>query len=147
MPGCGYSETSAWLGGASVGKRTQSGFPPTRFHRPRRRNSQRSHALSPPAMALGKPSGTQPASGPAESLEGHLARVSEMNIEQLRACWRGTTPSDPPAAFSKDLLARAICYRLQEQVFGSLSASTVRRSLPSQSRAVDRRDASRSARS
>jgi hypothetical protein len=31
-----------------------------------------------------------------------------------------------PPAFSKDLLARAICYRLQEQTFGGLSASTDR---------------------
>jgi hypothetical protein len=49
-----------------------------------------------------------------------------MNVEQLRGCWRETTASDPPAAFSKDLLARAICYRVQEQTVGGLSASTDR---------------------
>ena len=73
-------------------------------------------------MALGRTSATQPASAPAEPLDAELARIVEMNIEQLRACWRETTASDPPAAFSKDLLARAICYRLQEQAFGGLSA-------------------------
>jgi len=52
--------------------------------------------------------------------------MGEMNIEQLRGCWRETIASDPPAAFSKDLLPRAICYRLQEQTFGGLSASTDR---------------------
>jgi hypothetical protein len=77
-------------------------------------------------MALGEPSGTQPASKPAESLEAHLARISEMNIDQLRACWRETTASDPPAAFSKDLLTRAICCRLQEEAFGGLSTPIVR---------------------
>lgn len=49
-----------------------------------------------------------------------------MTIEQLRGFWRETAGSDPPAAFSKALLARAICYRLQEETFGGLSASTGR---------------------
>jgi hypothetical protein len=77
-------------------------------------------------MAVGKPPAAQPASAPAESLEARLARIAEMNIEQARGCWRRTFASDPPAAFSKDLLARAICYRLQAQALGSLSASTGR---------------------
>ena len=77
-------------------------------------------------MALSRTSATQPASALAESLDAALARISEMNIEQLRVCWRETFASDPPAAFSKDLLARAICHRLQEQAFGGLSASTGR---------------------
>ena len=77
-------------------------------------------------MALGRTSATQPASAPAEPLDAKLARISEMNIEQARVCWRESFASDPPAAFSRDLLARAICYRLQEQTFGDLSAPTVR---------------------
>ena len=77
-------------------------------------------------MALSRSSATQPASEPAEPPDAALARIGEMNIDQLRACWRETFASDPPAAFSKDLLARAICYRLQEQAFGGLSASTDR---------------------
>jgi len=77
-------------------------------------------------MALGRTFATQPASAPAESPTAALARMGEMNIEQLRGCWRETIASAPPAAFSKDLLARAICYRLQEQAFGGLSASTGR---------------------
>ncbi len=77
-------------------------------------------------MALGRTSATQPAFALAESPDAALARIGEMNIEQLRGCWRETILSDPPAAFSKDLLARAICYRLQEQAFGGLSASTGR---------------------
>ena len=77
-------------------------------------------------MALGRTSATQPASAPAESPTAALARMGEMNIGQLRGCWRETIASAPPAAFSKDLLARTICYRLQEQTFGGLSASTDR---------------------
>jgi hypothetical protein len=77
-------------------------------------------------MALGRTFATQPASAPAESPTAALVPIGEMNIDQLRGCWRETTSSDPPPAFSKDLLARAICYRLQEQMFGGLSASTDR---------------------
>jgi hypothetical protein len=77
-------------------------------------------------MALSRASATQPASALAESPDAALARIGEMNIDQLRGCWRQTTASNPPAAFSKDLLARAICYRLQEQTFGGLGAATDR---------------------
>ena len=77
-------------------------------------------------MALSRTSATQPASAPAEPPEAAHARMSEMSIEQLRICWRETFASDPPAALSKDLLARAICYRMQEEAFGGLSASTGR---------------------
>jgi hypothetical protein len=75
-------------------------------------------------MALARTSATQPAAALAEPLDAALARIVEMNIEQARVCWRESFASDPPAAFSKDLLARAICYRLQEQAFGGLSAPT-----------------------
>ena len=77
-------------------------------------------------MVFSRTSATQPASALAESLDAELARIGEMNTEQLRGCWRETFASDPPAAFSKDLMARAICYRLQEEAFGGLSASTAR---------------------
>jgi hypothetical protein len=73
-----------------------------------------------------KTSKAQPASAPAEALDANLARIGAMNIDQLRACWRKTFASDPPAAFSKDLLARAICYRLQEQQLGGLPAAVSR---------------------
>jgi Protein of unknown function (DUF2924) len=77
-------------------------------------------------VAFGGPPTTQPASEPAEPLDAVLARVGEMTAAQLRGCWRERFASDPPAAFSKDLLARAICFQLQEQTFGGLSASTSR---------------------
>jgi hypothetical protein len=77
-------------------------------------------------LALNRSPAAQPAFTPAEPLAAALARIAEMNIDQLRGFWRETFASDPPAAFSKDLLARAICYRLQEQAFGSLNAPTVR---------------------
>ena len=77
-------------------------------------------------MAFSRASATQPTFTPIESPDAALARIAEMNIEQLRVCWRESFASDPPTTFSKDLLARAICYRLQEHAFGGLSVSTDR---------------------
>jgi DUF2924 family protein len=77
-------------------------------------------------MAFSRTSAIQPAPPPAEPLDVKLARIGEMNMEQLRGCWRVTFASDPPAAFSKDLMARAICYQLQEEAFGGLSAAPAR---------------------
>jgi hypothetical protein len=73
-----------------------------------------------------KMSADQPATFPGETPDATLAHIGEMNFDQLRARWRETFASDPPAAFSKDLLARAICHRLQENALGGLSASTAR---------------------
>jgi hypothetical protein len=77
-------------------------------------------------VAIGRSPATRPAVPPAECLDTELERIGGMNMGQLRAHWRETFASDPPSAFSKDLLARAICHRLQEQTFGGLSASTSR---------------------
>jgi Protein of unknown function (DUF2924) len=78
-------------------------------------------------MAFRRTSATQPATAPAKPpLDTAFARIGEMDMEQLRGCWRKTFSSDPPATFSKDLMARAICHQLQEEAFGGLSASTAR---------------------
>ncbi len=69
---------------------------------------------------------SQPAAAPAEPLEMELARIGAMNIDELRARWRAAFASEPPRAFSRDLLARAIAYRLQEQALGGLSPATTR---------------------
>ena len=69
---------------------------------------------------------TQSASAPAETLEVELARIGAMNIDQLRAAWREVFASNPPAAFSKDLLARAIAFDAQQKALGGLPAPTVR---------------------
>ena len=49
-----------------------------------------------------------------------------MNVYELRALWRKQRGIDPPAGLTKDLIARALTYRLQERAFGGLSASTGR---------------------
>ena len=64
----------------------------------------------------------QPAKKPAAiNLEAELARIGAMNIGELRSLWREREGREAPKGFSKDLLARALAYAIQEQVLGGLS--------------------------
>ena len=54
-------------------------------------------------------------------LDAALAGIVAMNVEQLRDLWRRQRGQEPPAAFSKDLIARALAYQLQVEVFGGPS--------------------------
>lgn len=62
----------------------------------------------------------------SSDLEQDLARIRAMNVDALRADWRRVFGSDPPPAFSKDLLARAIAYQVQVQALGGLSPAAAR---------------------
>jgi hypothetical protein len=73
---------------------------------------------------------SQPASAPAEDIEAEVAAIGAMDVYELRALWRKQEGTDPSVGLTKDLLARALTYRLQEQAFGGLSAS-IRRILRS----------------
>jgi hypothetical protein len=68
----------------------------------------------------------QPALAPADAIDLKIARITAMNIDELRCIWRETFKSPAPVAFSKDLLARAISYRVQEDALDGLCASTAR---------------------
>jgi hypothetical protein len=68
----------------------------------------------------------QPGIGVADNLESLLARIGAMNVAELRAFWRERFGTDAPAGISKDLIARALAYRLQERVYGGLKPQTVR---------------------
>jgi hypothetical protein len=64
----------------------------------------------------------QPAKAPAAiDLEAELARIAGMNINELRSLWREREGREPPSGFSKDLLARALAYAVQEEQLGGLS--------------------------
>jgi hypothetical protein len=64
----------------------------------------------------------QPAKKPtAIDLEAELARIAAMNKNELRRLWREREDREAPGGFSRDLLARAIAYSIQEQVLGGLS--------------------------
>ncbi len=60
---------------------------------------------SPPATPLLASSGT--------GLSQHLAQLPQLNSAQLRTEWRRLFRSQPPT-LSRDLLVRALAYRLQE---------------------------------
>ena len=65
----------------------------------------------------------RPAKTPASiDFDAGLAGIAAMNVEQLRDLWRQKRGQEPPAAFSKELLARALAYWLQEEVLGGLDA-------------------------
>jgi hypothetical protein len=64
----------------------------------------------------------QPAKKPAAiDLEAELARIAAMNIGELRSLWREREGREAAKGFSKDLLARALAYAIQEEQLGGLS--------------------------
>ena len=64
----------------------------------------------------------QPAKKPAAiDLEAELAGIAAMNIIELRKLWREREGREAPRGFSKDLIARALAYAIQEEQLGGLS--------------------------
>ena len=60
----------------------------------------------------------------ASDLEAELAGIRELSLDALRARWREMTQWNAPKIFSRDLLARMIAHRIQEQALGELSRKT-----------------------
>src|SRR5947209_10298749 len=64
----------------------------------------------------------RPAKKPAAiDLEAELARIAAMNVHELRSRWREREGQEAPKGFSRDLLARALAYAIQEEQLGGLS--------------------------
>ena len=55
-----------------------------------------------------------------EDLGAEIDRIAALNIDELRILWRETTGRPAPHALSKELIARALAHRLQEQRLGGL---------------------------
>src|SRR5438128_3919933 len=53
-----------------------------------------------------------------EAIEAEIDRVRSLGLDGLRALWRSTFRSCQPPAFTKDLIARFLCWHIQEQAFG-----------------------------
>jgi hypothetical protein len=66
------------------------------------------------------------ASGRA-SIEARLARLAETPTRDLRAEWRRQYRAEPPSKLSRDLLIRALAYKIQEQASGGPDAALTRR--------------------
>ena len=59
-------------------------------------------------------------------LEGEIASLRRISREHLKDRWRALYKAAPPAAFTPDLLARGIAWKLQEKALGGLSAEVKR---------------------
>ena len=57
----------------------------------------------------------------SSELEEEIDGLRRRTREQLKDRWRALYKAAPPAAFTPDLIARGIAWKLQERVLGSLS--------------------------
>jgi hypothetical protein len=63
---------------------------------------------------------------PAQSLLEQIGHVQQLTLAGLRAEWRRLFRTQPPN-LSRDLIIRAIAYRLQELTYGGLPKATMRK--------------------
>ena len=61
-----------------------------------------------------------------EAIEAEIDRMRSLGLDELRTLWRTTLRSSPPPAFTKDLMARFICWHIQEQALGGLDPETTK---------------------
>jgi hypothetical protein len=61
-----------------------------------------------------------------EKLAGEIAALQSFDVTRLKTCWRSLYGSEAPARFSRDLLMRAVAYRMQERAMGELKPTTRR---------------------
>jgi hypothetical protein len=61
-----------------------------------------------------------------EEIEAEIDRIRSLGLNDLRTLWRTTLRSSPPPAFTKDLIARFICWHIQEQALGGLDPDTAK---------------------
>ena len=76
-------------------------------------------------IANGATATSPPSSSDAVSQQ--LAALSELSISSLKTIWRRLYQVPVPKGMSRDLLTRFIAHHFQEQAFGGLSKSTLRR--------------------
>ena len=62
----------------------------------------------------------------AEGLAEELKNLSRLGREDLIARWVALYGAAPPPRISRSLMIRAVAYKMQERVYGGLSASTRR---------------------
>lgn len=61
-----------------------------------------------------------------DDLRAEIERMRTLGVDQLRTLWRGTFGLAVPPALTKDLIARMLAWRLQEQSIGGLNLATVK---------------------
>jgi hypothetical protein len=50
-----------------------------------------------------------------EAIEAEIGRIRSLGVDALRSLWRVTFRAAPPPGFTKDLIARFLCWHIQEQ--------------------------------
>ena len=61
------------------------------------------------------------------TLDAEIASPCRLAILDLRIAWRRIYGTEPPTRLTRDLMARAIAYRMQERAHGGLAPATTRR--------------------
>ena len=61
-----------------------------------------------------------------EAIEAEIDRIRSLGLDDLRILWRTTFRSSPPRGFTKDLVARFICWHIQEEALGGLDPQTAK---------------------
>ncbi len=59
-------------------------------------------------------------------INNEIAALSDMEMHDLQVRWRRLYRTQPPRRLSRDLMIRAIAYKMQERVHGGLSKKTKR---------------------
>jgi hypothetical protein len=59
-------------------------------------------------------------------LEAEIERIRSLGVDDVRTRWRAVFGKAPPAALTKDLLARMLAWRIQEQAFGGIDRTTAK---------------------
>ncbi len=77
-----------------------------------------------PRRGSGEASATR---GQLLDLETVIAALEQREIRELRMEWRQLYRAEPPRRLSRDLILRAIAYRIQEGTHGGLGLATKRR--------------------
>ncbi len=62
----------------------------------------------------------------AAAIEAEVDQVRSLSIDALRKRWRMMFGAIPPQGLTKDIIARMIAYRIQEEAFGGLDRETVK---------------------
>jgi hypothetical protein len=60
------------------------------------------------------------------AIEAEVNQVRSLGIDALRKRWRMMFGAVPPKGLTKDIIARMIAYRIQEEAFGGLDRETMK---------------------
>ena len=60
------------------------------------------------------------------AIEVDVDQIQALSIDALRKRWRTMFGATPPRALSKDIIARLIAYRVEEEAFGGLDRETIK---------------------